>query len=751
MTGIDAYVNIIIGLLGVAYPVLLQVVARLDEKYSSDKIVELFNQEWENKAFRYTLFSSLFFLVVWTLNRPPLIQINGLNFLIENSASTLLAFNSILLVIFFFYFVERILIYYTPSKFIPHLIKRYEKSENDIQYFVALTELLLIFINKQQTKYSITLSDFFNSAFEKIRSEQLNRPVVYPIIYYEVVYKAIEELAILKEKRNYLLEHRTSGEIWLLGEFQDHEISENTYSWMWRNILLAIRYEQDDLILNHWETCHQFYVRSLPNIQTKYDNSSENFKVTNQAEINKRLAERQRFIEFHYALGGLLLYEQRYNCIRRIFNYTQNEPPKYVLLPGSMQEIFKFYSVVRDPYEMKFTWISNLYPFPQLSGLNADTVIKKWIKSYMALLFLRQYTIYSYLSTRMSLDYPPTPNTQREIKEWIDGLDFFKKLVSEHLQNTDLRKNLSLDFITLQWGEDNHKPFPITFIETLKLNLERNYSTNALNLPISDDKVLHFNKSSSLIIESSFDDLMLVNNKSDFQDENPDKWYVNGERSLHSKDAFSDNPESHYTNYDSFLASNISRRLKEGLSETFLYKRTKSFLLKSADIFKAIHRLKIDKRYVIVNFGVYLDYHINQLKIPNLSINDYNGINICSIDGSGLVGNSLFIIKKSNLPSISTKPIDAELKAKYSLKKISNKINLFSSVIDLNKTTPEILVEIKKDKSIEELKKSVLLSLIISAEIKWKKEIEIIQLEEYSEYSQNGIVAKLEDVHPIDK
>ena len=58
---------------------------------------------------------------------------------------------------------------------------------------------------------------------------------------------------------------------------------------------------------------------------------------------------------------------------------------------------------------------------------------------------------------------------------------------------------------------------------------------------------------------------------------------------------------------------------------------------------------------------------------------------------------------------------------------------------------------LKKDKSIEELKKSVLLSLIISAEIKWKKEIEIIQLEEYSEYSQNGIVAKLEDVHPIDK
>ena len=393
---------------------MLQVIARLDEKYSSDKIVELFDQEKENKAFKYTLFSSFFFLVIWTLNRPPLIKINGLNFFIENSASILLAFNSILLVISFFCFVKKILIYYTPTKFIPYLIKRNDKAENDIQFFEALSELLLVFIKKQQTEYSITLSDFFYSAFEKIRSQQLNKPVVYPYAYYEVVYKAVEELAILKEKRNYLLENETSGGIWLLGAFQDHDISENTYTWMWRNILLAVRYEQDDLILNHWETCHQFYNRSLYNIQTKYDNSSENFKVANQDEINKRLAERQRFIEFHYALGGLLLYKKRYNCIRRIFNFTQNEPPKYVLLPEFMDEVFIFYIELSNPYERKYPWISQQYPFPELSGSNADLIIKKWIKSYMALLFLRQYTIYPYLTTRKALDYPTTPSRKSE-------------------------------------------------------------------------------------------------------------------------------------------------------------------------------------------------------------------------------------------------------------------------------------------------------------------------------------------------
>lgn len=751
MASIDAYIYIIIGLLGVAYPVLLQVVARLDEKYSSDKIVELFDQEWEIKAFKYSLISSLFFVVIWSLKLPAKVHVAGLDFFIKNSASLLLAFNSILLVIFFFFFVSKILIYYTPTKFIPYLIKRNEKSENDFQYFTALSELLFLFIKQQQTNYSKTLSDFFYTAFRKIRDKQLNQPVVYPDLYYEVVYKAIEELAILKEKRNYLLEHRTSGEIWLLGELQGKEISENTYSWMWRNLLLAIRYQQDDLILNHWETCHQYYVYSLRYIHKEYDRSPGNFQVSNQDAVDKRLVERQRFIEFHYALGGLLTYKERYGCIKRMFSHTQSQPPKYELLPESMFEIFKFYFDMRDPYERKYAWISQQYPFPDLSGLNADYVIQKWIMSYMTILFLRQYTIFAYLMTMRPLEFPPTPNTQGEIKQWIDGLDFFKKLVSEHLQNKVLLKTLSLDFITPEWCEENKKPYPITFIETFKSSLESAYNANALNLPISNEKVLQFESSTRTIIESTVDNLKLINNETTILDSNTDKWYVNGQRMIQSKDAFSNNPEVHHMEFDSFLASVVSRSLKEGLGETFFYKKTKSFLLKPEDFFKAIDRLAIDDSYVIINFGIDLDYFINHLKVAELSIEKYKNINIYSFNGSQLVRDSFFILKKSDLPNISTQPIGEDIIAKYTLKKISDTINLYSSVIDLNNTSDEIFTENQQEKSGDELRKSVLLSIIISTEFKWKKNIEIIQLNQYSDYLQKGIANKLDDVKPIDK
>jgi hypothetical protein len=625
-----------------------------------------------------------------------------------------------------------------------------KKTEPDLKYFSALSDLLLQSIRTQQTTYSRTLSDFFYTAFRKVRDKFTNEPVVYPELYYETVYRAIEELAILKEKRNYLLEHRTSGGIWLLGEMQGKEISETTYAWLWRNLILAIRYQQDDLVMNHWETCHQYYSYSLPYIYQEYDNSANNFQVSNQAEVDKRIAERQRFIEFHYALGGLLTYKERYACIKRIFNHTQSQPPKYELLPESMQEIFKFYFDVRDPYERKYTWISHQYPFPELSGLNADYVIKKWIMSYMAVLFLRQWTIYPYLITMRPLDFPPTPPTQGEIKQWIDGLEFFKKLVSEHLQNKELLKTLNLDFITPEWCEENQKPFPITFIEDFKTTLEGAYHSNALTLPLSNEKILQFENSTREIVESTIEKFQPINNSTAIPDDNADKWYVNGQRMLQSKDAFSENPEVHHMEFDSFLASVVSRSLNEGLSEIFFRKMSKSYLLKTEDFFKAIDKLGIDETYVIVNFGINLDYFINQLNVPGLTNNKYKNTDIYSFSGSHIVRDSLFILKKTDLPYISTKPIADDIIAKYTLKKISDTINLYASVIDLNHTTVEVYNENKQDKTDDEVRKSVLLSIIISTEFKWKKNIEVIQLRQYSEFFQKGIANKLDDIKPTE-
>ncbi len=750
MSEIGIYITVTITLLGLAYPILLQVIARLDEKYSSEKIVGLFDQEIEGKLFRWLLISTLILIVVWTFKLKPVIQIDGFNFFINNSANIIVGLSSILLVISFFFFTRKILIYYTPTKFSQYLRDKHNLAKDDFKYFDALSDILLLSIKQQQRNLSLTLSDFFYDAFKNEREKFKSKPIEYPDIFYESVYKAIEELAILKEKRNYSLEYRTAGSIWLLGEMQGHELSNKTYIWLWRNILLSIQYQQDDLIVYHWQTAHQFYTYSLPYIYENYDHSSGTFQVSNQEEVNKRISEREKFIEFHYALGGLLTYKKRYNCIKRIFNHTNSQPPKYELLPESMYEIFNFYFKVRDPYDREYTWISHQYSFPEQSGLHADSVVKKWIFSYMAILFLRQYTIVPYLITMKPLDYPAIPKTQGEIKGWIDGLDFFKKLVSEHLENNELLKELYLDFITKEWCEENDKIYPLDFIDGFKSNLEEAYKNNALTLKISAEKVLQFENSTTERIEGVIDKISAISNSNTIEGES-DKWYVNGQRMLQSKDAFSENPEVHHMDFDSFLASVLSRRIVEGVASTFLFKRTKSYLFKYTDFFNAIDKFGLSEQHVIIAFGINIGNYINQHKVTGLSTEKYKETNIYSFNGSQLVNTSIFILRKADLPFISTKPISDEIIEKYSLKKISDKINLHSSIIDLNNTSEEIFNENKEGKEDDEIKKSVLMSIIISVEILWKKNIDVIQLIEFSEYRQKGLPSKLSEIEIIEK
>jgi hypothetical protein len=72
---IPIYSSITVAILGIAYPILLQVYARLDEKYSSDRVVELFEKEGERKWFKYSLIGSLLAIFIYTMNLEPRVHI----------------------------------------------------------------------------------------------------------------------------------------------------------------------------------------------------------------------------------------------------------------------------------------------------------------------------------------------------------------------------------------------------------------------------------------------------------------------------------------------------------------------------------------------------------------------------------------------------------------------------------------------------------------------------------------------------
>ena len=619
----------------------------------------------------------------------------------------------------------------------------------DYKHFRALADVLLDSIKRKDYTIVETLSRFYYSAFKKVRDDAKDKPVVYPNAYYEVVYRIIDELASQPSISNPIIAHRTAGSIWLLGEGTETEISEDTYRWIWHNLLVAVKYEKDEFVLDHWQTAHQYVTFSLRYLQPEYNRTIEELVVKNQEKIENRKFSRKRFIEFHYALGGLLLYGKRLNVIKRMFEYTTSTPPRYELLPEHMAEIFYSYNEIRDPYDRKYTWIEHVFPFPDLAGLNAGSVIKRWISSYMALLFLRQYTIYPYLIVMKPLQYPQPPKTQSEIRQWIEGLDFFKTLVKQHLDNRELLEILSLTFLTREWCDKNDATYPTDFLDNLKRQLEETYETNAKNLPISKEKEQKFIDATRDILESTIKSFEQINNPINLGDQT-EKWLVNGESMVQDKDALSESPQADHMNYHSILSYAISEEIRERISRTFLIKTTKSFVLNPVDIFKAIDILGINNEYVIIGFGLDIDHYLKELKVSSLSATSYKGIQVILQSGTRSTDAQIFLLKSPDLPSIKTLQLGEKVIATYSLKKISDTLNLYASVVDLA-NNDALRSELKKEKSEDELRKSALLTIGLALEVSWKKQLQLIQLIEYSEYRQSGMPNTLDEVRLFQK
>lgn len=453
MKEIQIYASATIAILGVAYPILLQVISRLDEKYDSDHIVELFEKEKITRRFVISLAASLISIFLWTLNIPPLI-LNDY-FFMENSVAILVIVSTVTLILMFFCFVDKVMTYYTPKKLVCYFRQEHYKSGADFIFLEAMSDIFLVSIRKRWVKISTMLSSFFYDEFEKTRKKCRDKPVEYEQEFYRLVYNAVQELAILKERRNQTLEKQIGGGVWLLGG--EGIVSERTYNWLWNNLLLSIQYKHDDMILFYWENADQYFSNTLSG--------------ANMSPTNNREDERQKFTEFHYILGALLVFQEKFRCIGRTFEYT-GRSNRYVLLPTSMDEIFSFFFKRRKSFDPEYEWVSGKFPFPGLSGVNSDDTIKYYISCYMVVLFLRQYTLRINIISDNPMTPPQLPFKLEEKKECLEGLSFFRGLVKSHLNNIDMLKMLKLDFITEDWCEKHGELHPLKFIDEFKNRLE---------------------------------------------------------------------------------------------------------------------------------------------------------------------------------------------------------------------------------------------------------------------------------------
>ena len=751
-----ALIPMIIAVFVFAFPLLIQTITRIDEKYSSTKLIESFENDSIYKYYLKVLSISIFFCIVWCLQLPRICDFGWFNYLIDYSALILVSCAAVGLIIMTFKVVKLTLIYYHPETLLKHLTKKHDKTKDEEKktfYFEAISKLLYYSINKADEPLARKLADFYIDSFSQIKKKRINDVIIYPQEYYNTIFEA-NELLCKRDRRTISLLNEGA----LFDLFLDKYISKETYRFIWQCLVQSIRYDRCDIVFAYWRKAHQLFNFFLTEIypDTKYENNS--FITTNVREIEQRKKERETFLEFHYALGGLLIYKQEYEVIKEIMNYTQQQPPRYVLVPERMEEVIQRYMQISKYEFQNPVYYEQHFPFPDIAGINADGYIQMWIKRYLSILFLRQYTLHQYYTFSNPLTMPSPPQNLPEMKYWNEELDNLKYYVNEYLNDKDILDKLGLEELHQNnWFKNNKKEEPETLINNLKTQIDGSFESTKQNQEIDVEKEKEFKDKTVEILKPVFAKFSKLFRNTQIGD-NCKIHFIGGRYSILDKAAFVKNQEISYMDFDSIVAEGVNAEFQYYALNTFPLMLPKKYFFEDKDIFRAIDGLKLFyEKHIIIAIGLNLDYFSNLLIKGLQKVNDdwnYNGIELIEIDNymNELTNQSLFVIKKEDLPHIVFAEKNKKILDKYKLERIDKEYNIYASLIDLNqKVNIEIKNEIEKNREQKDIIKSVLVCVDIKAEIRYKVNAPCIQLKSFSQFDDRGTVNNLDDIQPFDK
>lgn len=527
------------------------------------------------------------------------------------------------------------------------------------------------------------------------------------------------------------IEHRAVSGIWLLGQdFEEISISEETYTWLWRNLYTIC--DKPRLVKMFWANSSQYIDFRLQSIVSNQEHNIEDDKVV------ERKIERQRFLEFHYALGGLLLYRKQYDTLNYILQYTQSQPPSYPLLPGTTTEIFQWFEFFSNEYRHGVP-IDLKYYFPELDNLGNRRQVTSWICNYITILFLRQYTLNRYYTYQNFTAPPNLPDDILELSSWLDSVSFFEICLKNILSNRDLIRSLEFDEI-IERRRENFSIFITNLRQSIRTKITQQRRSNVL----SDQKIQNFYSNSNEIISRAFSTYnSIFIPKDDDHSRSEYKLNIKGERTLMSKSAFTDN-DFENMNYDTVFAEAIvTNRISRLIPNAFFTARTKRYLFNKQNFIVALSKIIGDNNEIII-IGVNVSFQIKEI----LKTSKFKDIVLYIPSTDFRTQDTLFVLRKTDLPAIEHKDLEESQKASLQLNLINERLNLYASIIDINENS-----DIKKEWNLEgqpdneDLK--VQLSISFLSVIYWKNERRMVQIDIASEFREQGIQNDINDVELI--
>lgn len=385
----EIIIPITAAILGIAVPLLIGVIQRIDDKYKSTRLIQIFMDERSTKCFLVLLVITIFLLFYQLIAPPNDSDFGVLTKYIDYSAIILATVFCVLLTFSILMIFRLIYIYNVPEMLQKHLIKRNNIPRNTRK---AWFELFIAMLKQNNVD---VLRDCYQELYDWIVSLRTGKQwtvMEYPPELYEGIVSVNEQLC-MQQKEAISIKNGNDIVNAMLDDFQFTVMHQNTYRTIWICLNQQLFYKRSEWILKYWDAAHShlflhltpFHLNDCINVP--YTPSGQIVADSKMVELRKK--ERKEFKEFHIALGGLLLFRKEHELLNHILYYTNSQPPHYVLIPGTLAEIISLYMDLLSSSPDSMYKYEQKYPFFGLqAGVRNNSIINGWIQKYLYILML---------------------------------------------------------------------------------------------------------------------------------------------------------------------------------------------------------------------------------------------------------------------------------------------------------------------------------------------------------------------------
>jgi len=367
----SAVVTIFAALLGISFPLILQSIQRIDEKYDSAVLSNRFEDENIYHIFKWLLY--VYAVIVCVV---PFILSFLSNVEKEYWVNSFLLLYLLCIIMTLVILFDRISKYYNIEKLLSYLSSK--KKESDILIFWDIMRLASKAENEYLYKTAIIEVLGY---FVKEQKDSKDKEIVYSASLYQVLYEMGSAVGI-SQQQSFIYKRNDIISILYDTIITNANISQQTFNHIWFMLNNASFVSNTNWLKTYWTYANQ-YMRFR---KMKCDNEDE------QEYLKK-------FYIFNVMFGAMLTYHRNYSTLNYIMTFSQSLPLSFPLIPGTFSKII---DCVENISNMNNQWITPMvleskYSIKGLDeDVNASNEIAKNAYKYLSLLFIRLWSYKDY-------------------------------------------------------------------------------------------------------------------------------------------------------------------------------------------------------------------------------------------------------------------------------------------------------------------------------------------------------------------